>query len=385
MSASRSLIVAGLLACAAVPAAPRESFGQPPAEHATDWRYGAFLDTSYMVDFNFPENHLWRSRSTTRRVNELAVNMVYGYVKKDATEVSRWGMEFAVQDGYDSQNFAFAQGEPNVGGADTLRRFGRANVSYLAPVGNGLTVTAGLFKSLIGYQSLYSRDNLNYTRSWIAENSPYAMFGVSARYPFSHEWEAAFYVINGYAYLSRPNDLPSYGGQVRWTPTTRVTVTQNVYFGPDQNDTAIQFWRLFSDSIVEWKNEDVTVALAYDIGTEDFAGDPHHPRTFWMGSALFTRWHVAGPWSVAVRPEFYWDRNGRLTGFEQFITALTSTLEYRLVVRKLTGLLRLEYRFDQSSGPQGGFFRGGEIAPGVIGLNQNQHLLNFGLVWSFDS
>ena len=104
-----------------------------------------------------------------------------------------------------------------------------------------------------------------------------------------------------------------------------------------------------------------------------------------MDSALFTRWHVAGPWSVAVRPEFYWDRNGRLTGFEQFITALTSTLEYRLVVRKLTGLLRLEYRFDQSSGPQGGFFRNGETAPGVIGLNQNQHLLNFGLVWSFDS
>src|SRR2546426_11012375 len=100
-------------------------------------------------------------------------------------------MEFAVQDGYDSQNFAFAQGEPNVGGADTLRRFGRANVSYLAPVGNGLTVTAGLFKSLIGYQSLYSRDNLNYTPPWIAENSPYPQFGVPARSSFIPGWRAA--------------------------------------------------------------------------------------------------------------------------------------------------------------------------------------------------
>ncbi|MGH7167698.1 MAG: outer membrane beta-barrel protein [Nitrospiraceae bacterium] len=385
MSASRSLVVAALLACAQVLAVPRGSFGESRAEHATDWRYGVFVDTAYTVDFNFPENHLWRSRSTTRRVNELDVNMAYGYVKKDAAEASRWGLEFAVQDGYDSQNFAFAQGEPNVGGADTLRRFGRANVSYLAPVGNGLTVTAGLFNSLIGYESLYSRSNLNYTRAWISENSPYAMFGVSARYPFSHEWAAAFYVINGYAYLSRPNDLPSYGGQVQWTPTPRVTVTQNVYFGPDQNNTAIRFWRLFSDSNVQWKNEDVTVALSYDVGTEDFAGDPNHPRTFWMGSALFTRWHVAGPWSVAVRPEFYWDRNGRLTGSQQLLVATTSTLEYRLVFRKLTGLLRVEYRFDQSSGPGGGFFRGGEIAPGVIGLNQNQHILIFGLVWSFDS
>lgn len=113
--------------------------------------------------------------------------MVYGYVKKDASAASRWGMEFAVQDGYDSQNFAFAQGEPKVGGADTLRRLARANVTYLAPVGNGLTLTAGVFDSLIGYESLYSRNNLNYTRAWISENSPYAMFGVSVRYRFSQE------------------------------------------------------------------------------------------------------------------------------------------------------------------------------------------------------
>ena len=385
MSASRSLVIAALLACAQVLATPRASVGQPPTEPATDWHYGAFVDTAYTVDFNFPENHLWRSRSTTRRVNELDVNMASAYVKKGLSAVSRWGMEFSVQGGYDSQNFAVLQGEPTVGGEDTLRRFGRANVSYLAPVGNGLTVTAGLFNSLIGYESLYSRDNLNYTRAWISEESPYLMFGISARYPFSREWTAAFYVINHYYHLSRPNDLPSYGGQVQWKPTSRVTLTQNVYFGPDQNDTAIQFWRLFSDSNVQWKNEDVTVALSYDVGTEDFAGDPNHPRTFWMGSALFTRWHVAGPWSVAVRPEFYWDRNGRLTGSQQLLVATTSTLEYRLVVRKMTGLLRVEYRFDQSSGPGGGFFRGGEIAPGVIGLNQNQHLLIFGLVWSFDS
>lgn len=215
MSASRSLIVAGLLACAAVLAEPRGSFGQPQAEHATDWRYGAFLDTAYTVDFNFPENHLWRSRSTTRRVNELDVNMASAYVRKDATAASRWGMEFQFQGGYDSQHFATLQGEPTVGSEDTLRRFGPTNVSYLAPVGNGLTVTAGLFNSLIGYESLYSRDNLNYTRAWISENSPYFMFGISAHYPFSQEWAASFYVINGYYHLSRPNDLPSYGVQVR--------------------------------------------------------------------------------------------------------------------------------------------------------------------------
>ena len=28
------------------------------------WHYGAYLDLSYILNFNFPENHLWRNRST---------------------------------------------------------------------------------------------------------------------------------------------------------------------------------------------------------------------------------------------------------------------------------------------------------------------------------
>jgi len=74
-----------------------------------------------------------------------------------------------------------------------------------------------------------------------------------------------------------------------------------------------------------------------------------------------------------------------LTGAEQLITAVTSTLDYRIVFGRQTGLLRLEYRFDRSTGPQGGYFTGGEVAPGVIGLTPNQHLLLFGLLWWFDS
>ena len=88
--------------------------------------------------------------------------MALAYVRKDTSESSRWGMELGVQGGYDSQNFAFLPGEREVSGADTLRHVHRANGSYLAPVGKGLTITAGLFNSLIGYESLYAKDNANY-------------------------------------------------------------------------------------------------------------------------------------------------------------------------------------------------------------------------------
>ena len=57
--------------------------------------------------------------------------------------------------------------------------------------------------------------------------------------------------------------------------------------------------------------------------------------------------------------ELYWDRNGRVTAAEQLLTAVTSTLEYRIAVGRQTGILRLEYRFDRSTGSQGGYFARG--------------------------
>ena len=355
---------------------------------SSDWHYGAYLDVSYPLNFNFPENHKWRSKITTPRTNEFAPNMALGYVRKDVTPDSRWGMEAGVQGGYDTSLLvpaATPQGDKPVPGADVLRHVHRANVSYLAPVGSGLTLTAGLFNSFIDYETFYSRNNANYTRSYMSDNAPYFMTGLAAQYAVDETLKLALYVINGYNNLSRPNLVPSYGTQVSWKPSPPWTLTQNFYYGPDQFNTSLTFWRFFSDSIVEWKDGAWTVAFVYDAGTENAAEQAGHPRLFWTGTALIVRYHVSGPWSVAFRPELYWDRNGRMTGAEQRITAMTSTLEYRIAIGRQTGLLRLEYRFDRSTGAQGGFYTGGDIAPGVAGLTPNQNLLILGLLWAFDS
>ncbi len=349
-----------------------------------DWHYGGFVDLGYSLNFNFPENHLWRNRSTTPRVNELDLNMAGASVRKDATEQSRWGMELLVQGGQDAKDFGFHVNQPKVGSSDQLRHFGRANLSYLAPVENGLTVQAGLFNSFIGYDSLYAKDNINYTRPWGGDYTPYLMFGVNASYPFSEQLTGTLFVINSYFHLSHPNDQPSYGGQLAYQATQRFTIKETVYYGPEQADTSLEFWRLFFDTIAEWKGDEVTVAFEYQIGTENLAV-PGSPRTFWTTALLPIQWRIGGPWSVAVRPEFYWDRNGRLTGFEQLVKAMTPTLGYRIPYGGTNTILRLEHRYDESTGAGGGFFKGGEVSPGVIGLTSAQHMLIFSAIWTFDS
>ncbi len=379
--------LASLLVCLSSVVIPATAAADP-SPHASGWHFGGLLDLSYAIDVNFPENHLWRSKGTTPRVNELAPNMALGYVRKDATCASRWGLELGIQGGYDTNALVPAPTpgrDTPVDGADTLRHISRANVSYLAPVGNGLTLTAGLFNSYIGYQSVYSVNNLNYTRSYMADNAPYFMFGVAAQYPVTDRLQVNLYAINGYNHLSQPNNQFSYGTQVAYQLAGGWTVTENLYYGPDQSNTSLQFWRFFSDSIIEWKRDRLTLALAYDIGTENAAELPGHPRTFWTAAAFYAHWKVGGPWSVGLRPEFYWDRNGRISGSEQLLKALTSTLEYRWTDTTHNAVIRLEHRYDESSGMGGGFFKGSELSPGVIGLTREQHLILMSLVLAFES
>lgn len=349
------------------------------------WHYGAYVDVGYIGNFNFPDNHLWRSRTTAFQHNELSPNMGLAYVRKDANMASRWGMELGFQGGRDTEEFAFLVGERRVDGADVLRPVHRANVSYLAPVGKGLTFTTGLFNSLMGYESLYARDNANYTRSWIADNTPYMMFGVNAQYPVSDDLIVTAFIVNSYYHLAHPNDLPSYGGRWAWKARPRLTLIQTLYGGPDQTDTSLEFWRVYGNHILEWKGDDVTVAASFDIGTESIAGQPGSPRTFVMGGNMLVRWRITGPWSVALRPEFYWDRNGRWTGAEQFVKAITSTVEYKFPYKWMSTVARVEHRYDESTGVGGGFFKNGETSPGVIGLTPGQHLLLLGVLLSFDS
>jgi hypothetical protein len=350
------------------------------------WHYGGFVDLGYSLNFNFPQNHLFRNRTTTPRVNELDLNMAAVYVKKDASEQSRWGTELLVQGGQDALNFAFDVSAPNIEGSSWLRNFGRANVSYLVPVGNGLTVQAGIFNSFIGYESLYAKDNFNYTRAWIADYSPYLMMGVNAVYSFSDRWTGAAFIINEYWHLANANSLPSYGAQLAYKPTSDWLLKETFYYGPDQSDTSVKFWRFFSDSIAEWKaGADVIISGEYQVGTQRMAGTPGEPRAFYMGGALPMRWHVGGPWSLALRPELYWDRSGIITGSQQFIRAVTTTAEYKLPYGWTNTLMRLEYRYDESTGQGGGFFKGNEVSPGVNGLTAAQHMLIFSVIGTFDS
>jgi hypothetical protein len=355
----------------ALPAAAQ----QPPTD---PWHYGGFADGAYLKDFNDPANHLFRTRSTTFYLNAPVLNMAAGYLRKDATTESRWGMELALQAGKDSEQFGYSATAPNLPGSRWLRHLGLADVSYLVPAGSGLTVQAGIFNSLIGYDALYAKDNFTYTRPWGGDNTPYLMMGVNASYAFTQKLTATGCVINSYFHLSNPNNAPTFCGQAAYKPNGNVTLKETLLYGPQQADTALGYWRFFSDSIAERKAGRLTTALEYQVGTERVAA-PGNPRALWMAALMPIHAVVHGPWSATLQPEVAWDRDGRWTGLRQTVKAVTATLEYRLAYRWSTTIARLEYRYDNSHG-SGGFFQDGYGPGGIPLLVPGQHLLVMGLI-----
>jgi hypothetical protein len=309
------------------------------------------------------------------------------YARKDPTIHSRWGVELALQAGYDTDALVPepSGGSQPLSGADMLRHIARANVSYLAAIGRGLTFTAGLMKGTKTYEEFYAKYNLNYTRAYLTDYNPNFVMGVGASYPVTKSLEMGLYVVNGYQHLAHANDLPSYLYKMEWRAAHHITVYQNLYYGPDQSEMSLRYWRTFSDSTIEWRLPDWRVALSYDVGTEKVVAVNGAPRALWMGAALFTQRHLVGPWSVAVRPEVFWDPQGQMTEREQLIWANTSTLEYKRHLGQQLIIVRFEYRYDHSTGSQGGFFYNGLTLDGAPRLIGSQHQTILGLILAFDS
>jgi len=367
------------LAMVALFAASHQAAAQTATEGGSPWHAGGFLDIAVVDDFDNPSNHLFRNRGTTPRVDEFDVDMAGVTAGKQASNASRWGADLTIHGGRDSGTFGFSATAPNIAGADWLRHFGPTSLSYLAPAGNGLAIQAGIFSSLIGYDSLYAKDNYSYSRAWGADYTPYLMLGVNASYPFTNNLTCTFAVVNGYWHLAHANDVPSVVGQIAVKGDDGVTFKQTVLYGPHQSNTSLEFWRLLSDSIVERKGDRFVAAFEYQLGAERVDG-PGHSLALWTSAQAPLHWSLRQPWSVTFRPEVAWDRDGRWIGAPQIVTALTSTLEYRVPSRRTETIVRLEHRIDNAHGSGGGFFTDddGRLTP-------TQILVSIAAIFTFDT
>jgi len=348
----------------------------PAAAQSNQWQFGAFADLGYLFDTNEPPNHETRSRGTAWRVNEVDLNAAAVTATKAAVDTSQWGGELLVHAGRDTEKFAFSPTAPNLAGSNWLRYIGRANMSYRTV--SGWQLQGGIFNSLIGYDSLYAKDNLHYTRPWTADFTPYVMLGMNGSRAIGSRLTLTVFGINGYWHLAHANNAPNGGAQIAYTIGPALTVRETVLIGPHQKNTAIELWRYLSDTVIEHRSDHWLLALNAQAAGERVESSG---RATWAAAQLPVKWIANRAWSAAIRPEFAIDSSGRFTAFKQRVIAITGTLDHRATMGAVNMIIRLETSHSRSSGEQGGFFARDAVAPS--GLTPSQHLFIASVLLSY--
>ncbi len=328
------------------------------------------VDGYYGLDFNHPADRQAGLRVFDNYQNQFSLNLAEVVISRtpDAS-TSRLGYNLTF--GYGNAINVVNSLEP--GGIGFDRNVEQAYVSYLAPVGKGLEIDFGKFVTPAGAEVIESAPNWNYSRGILFGFAiPFYHFGLRAAYTFNPKVTLTGYLVNGWNDIVAVNTGKTYGFSLAWTPSSKVSVTQN-YLGGPQTPNTNSHWRNLSDTVVQFN---VTKKLAL-LENFDWGGGDALPgvtnSVFWTGIATYAKYSINDNYDVAVRYEYYDDHNGFTTGTAQNINEYTLTLQRNFAHNLIT---RLEFRRDMSNQP---------VFPrGAAQFVKNQNTLELGMMYVFD-
>jgi opacity protein-like surface antigen len=291
-------------------------------------------------------------------------------LRKDPSEQYRLGYGVVVTGGVDSQknhSLGIFRGETDVG--PNFRNtpeydLPEAYASYLVPLGSGLTLKAGKWATLIGYEVYESPKNLNFSRSLLYTlGTPYTHTGLLASYQFTKWFGASAGFTNGWDSADNLNGYLKPTGSFVFTPIDKLSAAFNFVVGPEQARAQMPDHRVdqrwIVDTVITYTGIDkTTLALNFD-----FAGEENDPALVALGTRKDndSRWsgiagYAAYDWTKALRTvlrlEYFADPQGvrasetAPAGHNLDLWEVTATLEYK-IWRGLVG--RLEYRHDEGS------------------------------------
>ncbi len=133
--------------------------------------------------------------------NTFAVQQYWIEMNKAPTEESRAGFNIALQGGQFctvggcTASPSYAGWDTAAGDVDMVRLYS-ASVSYLAPIGSGLTIKAGIMPTLLGYEVENQNGNFFITRSVLWDNQPVTSTGVTVGYDITDQLSLTVGAIN---------------------------------------------------------------------------------------------------------------------------------------------------------------------------------------------
>lgn len=223
--------------------------------------------------------------------------------------------------------------------------------TLLLPTPKPVTVDFGKWSSSLGLEGTYTKDQDNYSRSFLFTMLPFYHMGFRASYDMSSKATVTAWLVNGMQQTEDFNGFKTTA--VLWTlrPAKSLTWAVNYCTGQEQPVS-------IAGDVVTHPNGREHILDTYAVwnptnkltvsGQADYAINRLYQSsapTHLVGGAAYLKYQTTPRTSLAVRSEYVADHQF-LTAVNQALKEVTATWDYKLAQGLLT---RLEYRRDWSN------------------------------------
>ena len=375
--------------------APKSNPSGPTFADGTTLNF--YFDGYYGFNFNNPIGrvNLLRAYDVSSNAFSLSQTDLILENAPDPDNGKRFGLRLDLQYGQATESL---QGNPaNEPRPEIYRNIFQAYGTYVFPVGKGLTVDFGKFASSLGLEGNYTKDQMNYSRSYWFNFLPFYHMGVRVNYKFSDAFALNYWIVNGTQQTEPFKDFKDQFFGLAIQPTKQTSWNVNYYVGEEHPDViyfpngaappglptqqGVPFQPLTAppagklhifDTYATWQATS-KLKLAAEIDDEiqrlySFSAPMHT-----AGGAAYLQYQLTSKWSLAGRAEYLSDRGGLFTGTTQALKENTVTAAYQLS----PGFLMMgEWRRDFSNGPY--------FYTNLLGLlKKEQNTATLGLIWWF--
>ena len=356
------------------------------------------IDTYYAYNFNQPVGRVNLLRAYDVLSNEFSLNqasVIFDH-PPDLAEGRRWGGRLDLQFGQATDTL---QGNPlNEPRPDIYRNIFQAYGSYVLPLHHGINVDFGNWSRSLGIEGNYTKDQMNYSRSYWFDALPFYHMGLRAGIPVNDRFSVNYWVVNGINQVEATNGFKDQLFGFTAKPKQSVSWTTNYYLGQEHPDRTpatncgpipVQPGLCFTairpapngrthifDSYGTWQaTSKLTFALEGDYMIERLwqnaaPGESSAPSHV-DGGAGYIQYQLSSKFALATRAEYLSDRGGLFSGITQALKENTVTFDYRVFEGFL---MRYEWRRDYSNRPS--------FLTDVQGvLSNHQTTATVGVVW----
>jgi hypothetical protein len=375
--------------------------GQAPASLPGTLPGGAtlnyYLDGYYEYNFNNPVGRVNDLRAYDVLSNTFSINQadIIFALDPDLSARRRYGFRVDLQFGQATETL---QGNPaNELRPDIYRNIFQAYGSYIVPVGHGLNIDFGKWASSLGMEGNYTKDQLNYSRSWYFYFLPFYHQGVRTSYKLTDKVTANYWLVNGTNQSEPTNGYRDELFGLALQPSKSLSWTVNYYNGQEHPDTipgnnctvpvqpglcetpinpAPNGKLHIFDSYAAWNatakftlagEGDYVIEREWANAAPGESSAPSHVD----GGAAYAQYQLTSHGTLAGRTEYLSDRGGLFSNRTQALKEITATYKYAIG----NGIdAFLEYRHDWSNIPY--FITHNPSAPA-----NHQDTTAVGLVW----